>query len=246
MTQAIGSRTDTRTRIVDEATALLAQHGPAGVTTRAVAEAAGVQAPAIYRLFGDKDGLLEAVAEHVLATFVSAKAKVVQAATARGVDPVEDLRDGWRTAIEFGLAHPFVHGLLSDRQVHSPAAQAGLRVLEGRVHRLAEAGRLRVSEPRAVGLIQAAGTGAVRTLVATPVEQRDTGLADALFEAVCREVLGGTATPAPDAPVAAAVTVRALAPTLEALSDGEKLLLAEWLDRVVEELQHRPGVHDVR
>ncbi|WP_338419811.1 TetR family transcriptional regulator [Streptomyces klenkii] len=36
------------------------------MTTRAVAAAAGVQAPAIYRLFGDKDGLLEAVAEQRL------------------------------------------------------------------------------------------------------------------------------------------------------------------------------------
>jgi AcrR family transcriptional regulator len=33
--------------------------------------AAGVQPPAIYRFFGDKDGLLEAVAEHGYATFIA-------------------------------------------------------------------------------------------------------------------------------------------------------------------------------
>jgi hypothetical protein len=33
----------------------------------------GGQAPAIYRLSGDKDGLLEAVAEHGFATFLAAK-----------------------------------------------------------------------------------------------------------------------------------------------------------------------------
>ena len=72
--------TDTRARIVDAAARLLREAGPAAVTTRGVAEAAGLQAPAIYRLFGDKDGLLEAVAEHVLATWVDSKARTVEPA----------------------------------------------------------------------------------------------------------------------------------------------------------------------
>ncbi|MGI3786407.1 MAG: TetR/AcrR family transcriptional regulator, partial [Janthinobacterium lividum] len=67
------TRNVTRARVVDVAAHLLQSEGPAAVTTRAVAEGAGVQAPTIYRLFGDKDGLLEAVAEHVMAAFVSAK-----------------------------------------------------------------------------------------------------------------------------------------------------------------------------
>ena len=54
---------DVRDRIVDAASALLASGGPSAVTTRAVAADAGVQAPTIYRQFGDKDGLLQAVAE---------------------------------------------------------------------------------------------------------------------------------------------------------------------------------------
>ena len=58
---------------------LLRDEGPGAVTTRGVAQAAGVQAPAIYRLFGDKDGLLEAVAESVMSSFVAAKASVVEA-----------------------------------------------------------------------------------------------------------------------------------------------------------------------
>ena len=78
MTEAPSRRADTRARIIDVAARLLQEQGPAAVTTRGVAEAAGVQAPAIYRFFGDKDGLLEAVAEHVMATYVSAKAAIVQ------------------------------------------------------------------------------------------------------------------------------------------------------------------------
>lgn len=162
--------TDTRLRIVEAAAGLLRDDGPAAVTTRAVAQAAGLQAPAIYRLFGDKDGLLEAVAEHVLATWVDSKARTVEAAVAGGVDPVEDLRSGWAAQVEFGLANPALFRLLSDpgRASGSPAALSGRRVLAARVQRVAAEGRLRVPEERAVGLIQAAGTGVVTTLLSTP------------------------------------------------------------------------------
>jgi len=50
-----------RHRIVEAAVELLEKGGPDAVSTRAVAAAAGMQPPAIYRLFGDKEGLLEAI-----------------------------------------------------------------------------------------------------------------------------------------------------------------------------------------
>ncbi len=228
-------RSDTRSRIVDVAARLLQEGGPAAVTTRGVAEAAGVQAPAIYRLFGDKDGLLDAVAEHVIATQVSSKAAVVQAASVGGVDPLDDLRSGWEAQIAFGVANPGLFRLLSDpeRVVNSPAAQAGRRVLESRVHRVAAAGRLRVSERRAVDVIQAAGIGTILTLLSTPVEQRDPGLADTVFEAVLAQVLTDAPQPEQLGPMAIAVAFRAIAPGFDVLSDGEQRLLAEWLDRIV-------------
>jgi AcrR family transcriptional regulator len=208
------------------------------VTTRGVAEAAGVQAPAIYRLFGDKDGLLEAVAEHVMATYVFAKAAVVQTASAQDIDPLEDLRVGWNTQMDFGIANPAVFRLLADpdRALHSPAAEAGRRVLESRVHRVAVTGRLRVSEQRAVGLIQAAGIGAIQTLLSTPPEQRDADLAESLYDAVLRQILTDAPEPADGGPLATAVACRAVAPQLDALSDAEQQLLVEWLDRVVDDL----------
>ena len=137
-----------RAKIVASAASLLQQLGPHAVTTRRVAEAAGVQAPTIYRLFGDKDGLMDAVAEHVIANYVSAKTVTAAAAAADEVDPLEDLRSGWRSQLDFGLGNPALFRLLSDpdRVVHSPAAQAGKHVLESRVHRVARTGRLRVSE----------------------------------------------------------------------------------------------------
>ena len=103
--------------------AAAARAGPAAVTTRAVAQAAGVQAPTIYRLFGDKDGLLDAVAEHVFAAYVAGKSRA-----AGGGDPVADLRAGWDVHIGFGLANPALFGLLTQpgRDSRSPAAAAGL------------------------------------------------------------------------------------------------------------------------
>ncbi|WP_163509050.1 TetR/AcrR family transcriptional regulator [Fodinicola acaciae] len=226
---------DTRSKIIEAAARLLREDGPAAVTTRGVAEGAGVQAPTIYRLFGDKDGLLDAVAEHVMAGYVSAKAAVVAAASADDADPLDDLRAGWQTQIEFGLANPAIFRLLSDpdRVRHSPAAQDGKRVLASRVHRVAATGRLRVTEQRAVDLIQAAGIGAIQTLLATPREQRDLGLADAVYEAVLRQILTEPPERTDGGVMAAVVAFRAVAPQLDTLSGAEQRLLAEWLDRVI-------------
>lgn len=233
------SRNDVRSRIVEVAARLLEERGPVGVTTRGVAEQAGVQAPTIYRLFGDKDGLLDAVAEHVLATFVSAKSVSVAAATAAELDPLDDLRAGWETQIRFGIANPSLFALLSDpaRGLRSPAVQSGRQVLATRVHRIAAAGRLRVSEQRAGDLIQAAGTGAIFALLSMPPEQRDPGLATAMYDAVLSQILTDAPAPAPAGPLATAVTLRALAPQLDPLSAAERLLLTEWLDRAITRLQ---------
>lgn len=222
------SRLETRTRIVAVAARLLREDGPAAVTTRAVAQAAGMQAPTIYRFFTDKDALLDAVAEHVFADYVANKALAASSA-----DPVADLRAGWDAHISFGLANPALFGLLTDpaRATPSPAAAAGLTVLQDRVRRIAEAGRLRVTERRAVELVHAAGTGAVLTLLATPQENRDPELADAMYEAVARSILTDTPALPTDDTTGVAVTLRAVAHTLPMLTTAERALLSEWLDR---------------
>src|SRR6202012_3818628 len=142
-------------------------------------------------------------------------------------------------------ANPALFRLLSDpaRVARSAAAESGRRVLEARVHRVAAAGQLRVTETRAVGMIQAAGIGVIQTLLATPPEHRDPELAQAMYDAVLARTL--TARPElPDArPLAAAVTFRAIAPQLTMLSNAERSLLDDWLARVLNPLQTpaRPG-----
>ena len=231
------ARRDVRAEVVDAATRLLRDGGARAVTTRAVAEAAGVQAPTIYRLFGDKDGLLDAVAEHVMETYVGAK--VAASAGEAGGDPLAQLRAAWHLHGEFGLANPELYALLSapGRAAPSPASAAGLDVLRARVRRLAEAGLLRVDEQRAVELIHAAGTGTVLTLLAAPPEARDRGLSPAMLEAVLAAVLGEAPSGRGDGLSALAVTFATVVPELPALSDAERALLSEWVGRSVAALQ---------
>ncbi len=227
--QTAGARDDLRSDIVGAAAALLHEKGARAVTTRGVAEAAGVQAPTIYRLFGDKDGLVDAVAEHVMATYVAAKSATAVA----GDDPLADLRSAWQVHVEFGLSNPELYTLLSTRGPGhpSPATDAGIEVLRRRVRRLAAAGLLRVPEERAVLMIHAAGTGTVRALLDMPEHRRDLGLSDAMFEAVTGSILV-TAPATPDATVdSVAITFAALLPELPGLTDAERTLMAEWLAR---------------
>jgi AcrR family transcriptional regulator len=221
-------RRETRENLVEVAARLLREQGAGAVTTRAVALAAGVQAPAIYRLFGDKDGLLDAVAEHVLAAYVAEKALASDSG-----DPLADLRAGWDMQIDFGLANAALFGLLTDpsRGSRSPAGAAGLEVLRARVRRVAATGRLRVPERRAVELIRAAGTGAVLTLLSMPPEDRDPCFADAMYDAVTQSILTGGPAPAVGGTAAAAVAFRTIVPELPHLTGTERALMSEWLDR---------------
>ncbi|MEU1588098.1 TetR/AcrR family transcriptional regulator [Micromonospora sp. NPDC005710] len=224
------TRDDVRSGIVAAATQLLREKGANAVTTRAVAQVAGVQAPTIYRLFGDKDGLIDAVAEHVMTTYVSGKSAATDRATG---DPVDDLRSGWRTHVEFGLTNPELYALLAARgsRAPSPATVAGLDVLRRRVRRLAAAGLLRVDEQRALLMIHSAGNGTILTLLAMPEDQRDPALGEAMLDAVLTSILA-TAPATPDTTTSAvAVTFATVLPDLPGLTDAERALMTEWLHR---------------
>lgn len=59
-------RAERRRRILDQAVTLFAEKGPAAATTAALAGRAGVAEPVLYRHFGSKRGVLEAVISEVL------------------------------------------------------------------------------------------------------------------------------------------------------------------------------------
>ncbi|MFL6125531.1 TetR/AcrR family transcriptional regulator [Actinophytocola sp.] len=216
-----------RERIVEAAARLLAGGGPDAVSTRAVSTAAGVQPPTIYRLFGDKQGLLDAVVVHGFTTYLADKQTVASA------DPVEELRAGWDQHVELGLANPALYTLMYSRlDKASPAALAAFGVLAERVRRIAEAGRLRIPEDRAMALVHAAGHGTTLTLIATPADRRDPELSTTAREAVVAAITTDAPATGAPGPVAAAVTLRAVLPETDVLTEPERGLMCEWLDRI--------------
>lgn len=147
--------------------------------------AAGLQPPAIYRLFGDKDGLLDAVAEHGFATFLAAKH-----VDPDPPDPVEDLRAGWDLAVEFGLANPALYTLMYSEPTRATSAafKAGTEILMGRLRRLAAGGWLRVDEELAAMIVRATAHGAVLTWLSLPEDRRDPALLAILRESMVTAV----------------------------------------------------------
>jgi AcrR family transcriptional regulator len=220
----------TRDAIVEAAATLLTEGGREAVSTRAVSAAAGVQAPTIYRLFGDKQGLLDAVASHGFAAYLRDKS-----ALGTTGDPVEDLRHGWDLHVGFGVAHPAFYTLIYGEPrpgVESPAAAAAAAVLAGQIRRVAEAGRLRVSEERAAHLVHSAGCGTTLTLIGIAEEHRDPALSHLSREAVLAAITTDAAPASDDDLVSRAVAMRAALPRSIALTDAERALLTEWLDRI--------------
>lgn len=221
---------DVRARILEAATRLVASGGIVALTTRSVALAASVQPPTLYRLFGDKRGLLDALAEHGLADFIAQKV-VVQP----HVDPVQGLRDAWDDYVAFGLANPAVFAIMNEigsSTSRSPAALAGIAVLKARVQRIALAGRLRIAEDQAVALVHAAGVGTVTTLLAIPGEERDPQLAAVAREAALACIVADGPKQADNRLATLAVGLRAHLDAANALTPGERLLLRELLERL--------------
>ncbi|KOV82982.1 TetR family transcriptional regulator [Nocardia sp. NRRL S-836] len=208
---------------------MLVEGGKEAVSTRAVASAAGVQAPTLYRLFGDKDGLLDAVAAHGFAGYLATKQ-----AMGASDDPVADLRRGWELHIGFGLACPAFYLLMYGEPRKREARQAADAMLREIIGRIAAAGRLTVPVEQAAQFVHAAGMGVVLALIATPEHERDLGLIAFSREQVIRAI---TSESAPDEPTDIPSRAIALRAALEdeppaALSPAERTLLAEWLDRV--------------
>ena len=97
-----------------------------------------VQPPVLYRLFGDKNGLLDAVAAYGFTAYLAKK----QPPDAKG-DPVEALRAGWDLHVEFGLANPELYLLMyadPRPETGSPAAQKAFDLLNLHMQSVAAAG----------------------------------------------------------------------------------------------------------
>ena len=215
---------------------MLEREGRDALSTRSVAAAAGVQAPAIYRHFGDKQGLLDAVAEHGVAEYLAGKRSLAPTA-----DPLRLLREGWDLHVAFGLSKPAFYLLIytDPRPEGSPAARQAEELLRAAFAPLAAAGRLGVSIDRATHLMQAAGVGVVLTLIAQPEDRRDLGLSPMALELVLSAVVVDTPEASAETP-ALGSALATLGHALEAgdddalapLTGPERALMAQWVARL--------------
>jgi AcrR family transcriptional regulator len=227
---------DARARILQAALTLLETGGAAAVSTRTVSAAADVQPPTIYRHFGDMQGLLDEVARAGFTAYLEAKV-----AHSRRGDPVEELRGGWNSHVEFGLTHPHLYTLMyrmPQLSAVSPAALEGAAMLRGLMQRVAQAGRLKVSVDRASTMFHAACKGVTLSLLGNAGP--DLGLSDHMREAMLETILMSglsaqtDATPSPRQQMAVhAVSLVALLPSAAVpLSAAEQQLMLEWLERL--------------
>jgi len=213
--------------ILEKAAELLAQSVSGEISTRAVCEAAGVTQPVLYRLFGDKDGLLAAVADRVWGEYLEMKR-----AAEPSSDPLDDLRTGWDNHTAFALRHPHAYRLVFASSLATrPAAFAeAMGLLQGILNRLAEAGRLRVEPAEAARIVMAANSGVALGLILRPESYPEVTASAATRDAVLGALITDAAPGDPLA--AAATTLAAHLGSSETFTPAERSLLAEWLQRL--------------
>jgi AcrR family transcriptional regulator len=226
-------KTRTRRHILKAAADILEREGAQAVSTRSVAAAAGIRAASLYQFFGDKDGLLAALAIQAFDHYLAEKHTVAPTA-----DPVEAMRRGWDIHVDFGLRHPAAYLLMfgTDRPGRRPpAADEAHDLLLTFLHRVAAAGRLRVPPPLAAHLCQAAVTGVTLSLIATPAADRDLEVSVRMRETLVSS-LTTDPPPEPDPGIASrALALDAALTTADEpipLRPSETALLRDWLQQL--------------
>jgi AcrR family transcriptional regulator len=211
------------------------------IATRAVCEEAGVTQPVLYRLFGDKRGLLDAVADAGFERYVRRKSEL-EATN----DPVADLYAGWDDHMTFAADNPAIYQLMFAPRPNSAsrAYPRILELLEATLLRCAAAGRLTTTPELAAQLILPANIGVAVSLFAQPALFDDPTLSHRARDAVFTAVLTEAPSPRDQDPVS--TVARQLRSQLsltgtQALEPAETALLQRWLARIEAAPPPSPG-----
>jgi AcrR family transcriptional regulator len=223
-----------RTRMLEAAEELLNASPDRDIATRAVCEAVGVGAPVLYRLFGDKNGLLSALVDYGFDRYLATKR-----AAEPSEDPVADLRSGWDTHVQFARSHPAVYRLMFSPSFATvpSAAEEAMRLLRDVLDRCAAAGRLRVEPGLAAQMIMSANIGLALNLVTQPENYPDPDLSRRVRDAIHAAVVvpdRGDGGSVPDGRGTLVIAALQLAAVLRSgpteLGEPETALLLHWLD----------------
>ncbi|WP_026405165.1 TetR/AcrR family transcriptional regulator [Actinomadura rifamycini] len=223
-----------RAAMIEAAERQLASSSDHEIATRAVCEAVGVSQPVLYRLFGDKRGLLDAVADHGYERYT-----VLKAAQERTGDPVADLHAGWDGHMAFAQANPALYQLMFTPRPwsRSTARDRVMDLLVATLTRCAAAGALKLAPRTAARLILSANVGTALDHIADPALFEDPAPSHRMRDAVFAHVLT-TATARDDADTLPTTALHLhaqldLAGT-DALEPAEIALLLRWLERITQ------------
>jgi AcrR family transcriptional regulator len=226
---------DTRTTILEAATTMLQASTNRDISTRAVSEAVGIGVPMLYRLFGDRNGLLTAVVEHVFQNYLSDTSAYPPSA-----DPVDDLYIAWDRHVQFALDNSTVYRIACAPAVDEVSTGVGLarEVLSEGFDRCARAGQLITTLDEATQVMTAACVGVCICLLSLPDTFNDRGLSWRVRDAVLRGFLVQKVVAAP---TNAMLVIRnvALEPAAlmrvssTSLTGADTGLLLQWLDTII-------------
>jgi AcrR family transcriptional regulator len=223
---------DTRTQMLKAAESLLQKSHDSDISTRAVCEAVGVGPPVLYRLFGDKNGLIAAVVDSVFARYLARKR-----AEPLSDDPVDDLYSAWDNHVAFAMKNQAVY-----RMAYAPSlaqVPAGVdearQVLVERFVRCAAAGRLNTAPDQATQTMMAACVGVNLCLLSQPATYSDPDLSRRVRDAVLGGLVIDTGSRArgPKTKTLKAVALQMAAlirQTPTPLTEPEVTLMLQWLE----------------
>jgi AcrR family transcriptional regulator len=216
------------------AESLLQKSPDSDISTRAVCEAVGVGAPMLYRLFGDKNGLIAAVVDNVFERYVARKR-----AEPLSDDPVVDLYRAWDSHVAFALKNPAVYRMAyAPSLVEVPAGVGEARqALIERFVRCAAAGRLNTAPVQAAQAMMAACVGLNLCLLTQPDTYSDPDLSSRVRDAVLGGLLIDMGSRARDPKTK---TIKAIALQMAALirqtpttlTEPEVSLMLQWLETI--------------
>ena len=223
---------DTRAEMLKAAEAQLQESPERDISTRAVCEAVGVGAPVLYRLFGDKNGLLAAVVDRAFERYLTSKR-----AQTLSDDPVEDLYAAWDLHIAFALKNQAVYRIAYAPSLDKVPAgvEEARQLLVRRLVRCAEIGMLNTTPDEAAQVMMTACTGVAISLISQPATFKCPVLSERVRDAVLAGLLVDTAHSDRHVDTLNAVALQ-MAALIRAnptpLTDPESALMLQWLDTI--------------
>lgn len=183
----MGAMSTARERILEATAELLATKDALAISTRAICDRAGVGMPEIYRQFGDKQGLLTAVADIGFERFLANKRRNPLTA-----DPVADLRTAWDSHVAFALRNPHLYRLMFTPAGDSrpQAIKEAQAMLLSAVERCREVGRLRTTPELAAQSILSANVGVCVMALSFPELYGGQGISQSVRDAVIGKATG--------------------------------------------------------